>query len=75
MARDHARFGLLFLRNGNWDGKQLISERWIGLATAPSAVNPEYGYLSGGLTQTSSASRARPLLRSLRRAQAAITSM
>jgi CubicO group peptidase (beta-lactamase class C family) len=44
-ARDHARFGLLFLRGGNWNGKQLISEHWIALATAPTDVNPEYGYL------------------------------
>ena len=44
-ARDHARFGLLFLRNGNWGDKQLISGRWIALATAPTDVRPGYGYL------------------------------
>lgn len=27
-ANDLARFGYLMLRNGNWDGKQLISEKW-----------------------------------------------
>ena len=29
-ARDHARFGYLFLREGNWNGRQIVSERWIG---------------------------------------------
>lgn len=32
-AREAARFGLLFLNKGNWDGKQLISEWWVNLAT------------------------------------------
>ncbi|MFQ3351599.1 MAG: CubicO group peptidase (beta-lactamase class C family) [Candidatus Marivariicella framensis] len=42
---DHARFGLLFLSNGNWNGKQLISEEWIKKATSPSEANPSYGYM------------------------------
>ncbi|MEX2130159.1 MAG: serine hydrolase [Pseudohongiellaceae bacterium] len=42
---DHARFGYLFLRNGNWDGQQLLSQQWIERAVTPSAVNKEYGYL------------------------------
>lgn len=28
-ARETARFGLLFLNRGNWNGKQLISEHWV----------------------------------------------
>jgi CubicO group peptidase (beta-lactamase class C family) len=44
-ARDHARFGYLFLRNGRWNGKQLISEKWIQSATSPSNVKRDYGYL------------------------------
>lgn len=28
-ARDFAKFGLLYLNNGKWNGKQLISEQWI----------------------------------------------
>jgi CubicO group peptidase (beta-lactamase class C family) len=44
-ARDHARFGLLHLRGGRWSGKQLISEKWIQLATAPTGPNPNYGYM------------------------------
>lgn len=42
---DQARFGLLFARNGNWNGKQLISTRWIEQMTQSSEANPSYGYL------------------------------
>ena len=36
---------MLFLSNGNWNGKQLISEEWIKKATSPSYTNPSYGYM------------------------------
>ena len=42
---DHARFGLLFLRNGKWKNQQLLSEKWITAAQQPSAANKNYGYL------------------------------
>lgn len=42
---DHARFGLLMLRHGNWAGQQLISRAWIEEATYPSISNQDYGYL------------------------------
>ena len=42
---DHARFGLLFMNNGNWNGKQLISKNWIKMATIPSSANESYGYM------------------------------
>ena len=42
---DLARFGLLILNKGNWDGKQLVSEQWIKDATIPSEHGPDYGYL------------------------------
>lgn len=42
---DHARFGLLMLRNGRWNGKTLISPEWIREAVSPSSPNPDYGYL------------------------------
>lgn len=32
-AREAARFGLLFLNRGNWNGKQLISAGWVAEAT------------------------------------------
>jgi CubicO group peptidase (beta-lactamase class C family) len=44
-SRDMARFGYLFLRGGKWDGKQLISEKWIELSTTPCAIRKDYGYL------------------------------
>ena len=42
---DHARFGLLFLRNGKWKNQQLISEKWINASQQPSAANKNYSYL------------------------------
>ncbi|WP_109852354.1 serine hydrolase [Aquimarina sp. AU58] len=42
---DHARFGLLFLNNGNWNGTQLLSEEWIKEAIKPSQANPNYGFM------------------------------
>ena len=46
-ARDLARFGLLMLANGNWDGKSLIQDKaYIKEALSPSQKqNPSYGYL------------------------------
>lgn len=44
-AIDHARFGLLFLRNGKWKNQQLISTKWITEATQPSFANKNYGYM------------------------------
>jgi CubicO group peptidase (beta-lactamase class C family) len=42
---DHARFGLLFLRNGKWKNQQLVSEKWISAAIQPSTANKNYGYM------------------------------
>ncbi len=44
-GRDYARFGLLMLNKGNWQGEQILSEDWVNFATTPSAVAPrgEYG--------------------------------
>ena len=43
---DMARFGLLTLHKGNWNGKQLISEQWIKQATTPTSCQPTYGYMN-----------------------------
>tara|TARA_B100000287_G_scaffold96970_1_gene88996 strand:+ start:915 stop:2042 length:1128 start_codon:yes stop_codon:yes gene_type:complete len=44
-SEDHARFGLLFLRDGVWDGERLISSEWIKKIRVPSENNPTYGYM------------------------------
>lgn len=45
-AYDMARFGLLTLHKGNWNGKQLISEKWIQQALTPTPVKTDYGYMN-----------------------------
>ena len=45
-AYDMARFGLLTLHKGNWNGKQLISQQWIAQALTPTPVQPTYGYMN-----------------------------
>ena len=46
-ARDLARFGLLMLARGNWDGKNVLADKdFLRAATSPSQkLNPSYGYL------------------------------
>jgi CubicO group peptidase (beta-lactamase class C family) len=46
-ALDHARFGLLFLHGGQWNGRRIVSRDWVRSATsvhtATDFPNP-YGY-------------------------------
>jgi CubicO group peptidase (beta-lactamase class C family) len=44
-TQDHARFGLLMLNDGAWNGKRLLSSQWIAQATTTSAVRAGYGFL------------------------------
>lgn len=44
-ARDFARFGLLYLRGGRWDGRRLVPARWVDLARLPRSVDPTDGAL------------------------------
>ena len=44
-TRDQARFGYLFLRNGKWGDKQLLSEEWIRKLQVPSEARSDYGYM------------------------------
>ena len=45
-ARDFARFGLLYLRGGMWDGKQILPRQWIDVARTPTlASKGAYGAL------------------------------
>ncbi len=42
---DHARFGYLFLNDGNWNGQQLISKDWVKAVQQPSEAMESYGYM------------------------------
>jgi CubicO group peptidase (beta-lactamase class C family) len=44
-ARDHARVGVLVLREGTWAGRAVLPATWIAELTRPSAGNPAYGLL------------------------------
>ncbi|SDR85872.1 serine hydrolase [Gramella sp. MAR_2010_147] len=44
-TEDMARFGLLFMNNGMWNGQELISNELIDEAMSPSVPNPNYGYM------------------------------
>ena len=44
-SEDHARFGLLFLRDGIWGDERLISSGWIKKMRLPSENNSSYGYM------------------------------
>ncbi|WP_249777714.1 serine hydrolase domain-containing protein [Paenalkalicoccus suaedae] len=49
-ARDMARFGQLYLQEGEWEGEQLVSKEWIKESTSAQKTVPsnsvfDYGYL------------------------------
>ena len=44
---DMAKIGYLYLTNGLWDGKQVLSSQWITASTRPfinTTLLPGYGY-------------------------------
>ncbi len=43
-AIDYARFGRLFLNNGNWNGNQIISEDWVSESTRENKTIPRNTY-------------------------------
>ncbi|MCC5981544.1 MAG: serine hydrolase [Oceanicaulis sp.] len=45
-AYDMARFGLLGLHRGEWDGERLLSDAFFGAALAPGEHNAGYGYMN-----------------------------
>jgi CubicO group peptidase (beta-lactamase class C family) len=47
-ARDLARFGLLYLQNGLWNGKRLLSEDWIKFVLTPAPATASQGNFYGG---------------------------
>jgi CubicO group peptidase (beta-lactamase class C family) len=42
-ARGYAKFGLLHLRGGEWDGVQVLPKEWVEFVRTPSPTSPEYG--------------------------------
>ena len=47
-ARDLARFGLLYLNGGSWNGEQLISPEWIDFVRTPAPSTKSRGNFYGG---------------------------
>lgn len=45
-ARDQARFGLLTLHDGNWNGEQLVSKEWNEMAQTPTKAQTDYGFMN-----------------------------
>jgi CubicO group peptidase (beta-lactamase class C family) len=44
-ARDFARFGMLFAKEGNWEGEQLVSKEWVEESTrADTSTDPSQDY-------------------------------
>jgi CubicO group peptidase (beta-lactamase class C family) len=43
-AYDMARFGYLFLRNGKWKDRAIVSEKWVQMARTPGPANATYGF-------------------------------
>jgi len=47
-ARDLARFGLLYLNSGRWNGRQVIPEKWVRMSVRPYSLAGDrgaYGYM------------------------------
>ena len=47
-ARDLARFGLLYLQRGSWNGERLLSEEWIDFVRTPAAASHTIDFAYGG---------------------------
>ena len=47
-ARDLARFGLLYLGHGIWNGERLLSEEWIDFVRTPAPATKSIGSIYGG---------------------------
>jgi CubicO group peptidase (beta-lactamase class C family) len=47
-ARDLARFGLLYLNGGRWNGKRIVPESWIRFVRTPAPATRDSGRFYGG---------------------------
>jgi len=45
-AWDMARFGYLFLHQGQWDGREVVPQRWIAMSRTPGPANQTYGFMN-----------------------------
>lgn len=43
-AIDLAKIGRLYLNNGNWNGKQIVSSSWVSKSATPDVTNEGYQY-------------------------------
>lgn len=46
-AREYAKFGLLYLHDGVWDGRRLLPEGWVQFASTPGPAPNSDGYGAG----------------------------
>jgi CubicO group peptidase (beta-lactamase class C family) len=51
-TEDIAKFGLLYLQKGKWNGKQLIPESWVEKATSKQVANDQEGHAKIGIDWT-----------------------
>jgi CubicO group peptidase (beta-lactamase class C family) len=59
-AWDMARFGYLFLANGRWGNRPLVTESWIRAARTPGPANTQYGYMNWFLNTPNPTTNGRP---------------
>ncbi|MFT7685889.1 MAG: CubicO group peptidase (beta-lactamase class C family) [Candidatus Azotimanducaceae bacterium] len=44
IPQDFARFGMLYLRDGIWDGREILPRGWVDYARTPTYKDDEYSY-------------------------------